>query len=77
KQLILAADGSYPDLSEQELTEKVVIIKSGEFDGLAFEAALNAIAEKLAEKRVAERKLNYRLLDWGDSLQLYWRPPIP
>ncbi len=77
KPVILAADGSEPDLSEQALTEKGVLFNSGEFDGLAFEAAFNAIADKLAEKGVGERKVNYRLRDWGVSRQRYWGAPIP
>ncbi len=70
KPVILAADGSEPDLSEQALTEKGVLFNSGEFDGLAFEAAFNAIADKLAEKGVGERKVNYRLRDWGVSVSV-------
>lgn len=77
KPVILAADGSEPDLSEQALTEKGVLFNSGEFDGLAFEAAFNAIADKLAEKGVGERKVNYRLRDWGVSRQRYWGALIP
>ncbi|VEA78327.1 leucyl-tRNA synthetase [Salmonella enterica subsp. arizonae] len=56
KPVILAADGSEPDLSEQALTEKGVLFNSGEFDGLAFEAAFNAIADKLTEKALANVK---------------------
>lgn len=54
-----------------------MLFNSGEFDGLAFEAAFNAIADKLAEKGVGERKVNYRLRDWGVSRQRYWGAPIP
>lgn len=50
KPVITAADGSEPDLSEKALTEKGVLFNSGEFNGLDFEAAFNAIADKLVEK---------------------------
>lgn len=72
KPVILAADGSEPDLSEQALTEKGVLFNSGEFSGLDYEAGFNAIADKLAAMGVGERKVNYRLRDWGVSRQRYW-----
>ncbi|MBK4724774.1 leucine--tRNA ligase [Pantoea agglomerans] len=77
KPVILAADGSAPDLSEAAMTEKGTLFNSGEFDGLSYEEGFNAIAEKLADKGVGERKVNYRLRDWGVSRQRYWGAPIP
>ncbi|WP_323639588.1 leucine--tRNA ligase [Pectobacterium polonicum] len=77
KPVILNADGSEPDLSAQAMTEKGNLFNSGEFDGLNFEAGFNAIADKLVEKGIGERKINYRLRDWGVSRQRYWGAPIP
>jgi len=77
KPVILAADGSAPDLSEAAMTEKGTLFNSGEFDGLSYEEGFNAIATKLADKGVGERKVNYRLRDWGVSRQRYWGAPIP
>ncbi|MEI7144890.1 leucine--tRNA ligase [Pectobacterium brasiliense] len=77
KPVILNADGSEPDLSAQAMTEKGSLFNSGEFDGLDFEAGFNAIADKLVEKGIGERKVNYRLRDWGVSRQRYWGAPIP
>lgn len=70
KPVILAADGSEPDLSQQALTEKGVLFNSGEFNGLDHEAAFNAIADKLTAMGVGERKVNYRLRDWGVSVSV-------
>ncbi|MFT4613293.1 MAG: leucyl-tRNA synthetase [Bacteroidia bacterium] len=52
-------------------------INSGEFDGLDFEAAFNAIADKLEAGDKGSRKVNFRLRDWGVSRQRYWGAPIP
>ena len=65
------------DLEKSAFTAKGTLINSGEYDGLDFEQALNAIADKLAEKNMGEKQVNYRLRDWGVSRQRYWGCPIP
>ena len=52
-------------------------INSGEFDGLDFEHAFNAIADKLESINLGKKTTNYRLRDWGVSRQRYWGAPIP
>ncbi|MEX2326285.1 MAG: leucine--tRNA ligase, partial [Pseudomonadales bacterium] len=54
-----------------------VLVNSGEFDGLDFDGAFNAIADALEKKGLGERHINYRLRDWGISRQRYWGCPIP
>lgn len=77
KQVVTAADGSAVTLEHAAYTEKGVLINSAEFDGLNFDAAFNAIADKLAGMGRGEVKVNYRLRDWGVSRQRYWGAPIP
>ncbi|MCV6623531.1 MAG: leucine--tRNA ligase [Cellvibrionaceae bacterium] len=48
-----------------------------ELDGLDFQAAFDATAEKLIALSKGSLKTNFRLRDWGVSRQRYWGAPIP
>jgi leucyl-tRNA synthetase len=65
------------DLAEAAYTDYGQLINSGEFDGLDFAGAFDAIADALATKGRGRRVTNYRLRDWGVSRQRYWGCPIP
>jgi hypothetical protein len=54
-----------------------VCVHSGKYDGLAYEAAVDAIAADLAARGLGEKKTQWRLRDWGISRQRYWGTPIP
>ncbi len=52
-------------------------INSEWLDGLEVEEAKEKATAWLVEQGLGERKVNYRLRDWGVSRQRYWGCPIP
>jgi leucyl-tRNA synthetase len=54
-----------------------ICVNSGKYDGLSYEAAVDAIASVLKAKNLGDKQINYRLRDWGISRQRYWGTPIP
>jgi leucyl-tRNA synthetase len=77
KQVIVPADNSEHDLTESAFTEKGILNNSAQFDGLTSAEAFNAIADFFEKNGCGNRKVNYRLRDWGISRQRYWGCPIP
>jgi leucyl-tRNA synthetase len=77
KQVIAPTDGSEIDIQAEVYLERGVLINSGDYDGLDFDGAFNAIADYFEKSGRGSRKVNYRLRDWGVSRQRYWGTPIP
>jgi leucyl-tRNA synthetase len=54
-----------------------ITINSGNYSGLHYKPAVDAIAKALQAKGLGEKKTTWRLRDWGISRQRYWGTPIP
>ncbi len=76
--VVKPADGSEHDFETDAFVDKdCVSYNSGEFDGLGFQDCFNAVADYLEARDLGNRKVNFRLRDWGVSRQRYWGCPIP
>ncbi|AAW71193.1 leucine--tRNA ligase [Wolbachia endosymbiont of Brugia malayi] len=61
----------------EEYTNNSIMFNSEFLNGLTVSEARKVIVEKLEEKGIGKKTINYRLHDWGVSRQRYWGCPIP
>lgn len=77
-QVVEGQDGPV-DINEAAFTDVATgkMINSGFLTGLSVEEAKEKVKEFLTEKKIGNRKVNYKLRDWVFSRQRYWGEPIP
>ena len=67
------------DISKEAYTDKEdgIAVNSGFLNGLSTKDAIEKAISFVEEKKIGERKVNYKLRDWVFSRQRYWGEPIP
>jgi leucyl-tRNA synthetase len=78
---VVAPKGVAPVLGDAPYLEKdgeeAVMVNSDFLNGMSVAAAKDEIARRMEAMGCGERRVNYRLRDWGVSRQRYWGCPIP
>ena len=82
RQVIAVGDETYDPAKWQEwygdkTRADMRVIHSGALDGKNYREAFDAIAAMLETDGKGQRRVNWRLRDWGVSRQRYWGCPIP
>jgi leucyl-tRNA synthetase len=74
---ILPVIAGTPSPQTEAYAEDGILMNSPLFDGLSVADAKEKAIAELEKLGAGQRKVNYRLRDWGVSRQRYWGCPIP
>jgi len=62
---------------DEAYTSTGILINSDFLNGLDVDSAKIKVMEMIEKKKIGQKKISFRLKDWGISRQRYWGCPIP
>ncbi|MDX4012536.1 leucine--tRNA ligase [Aliarcobacter skirrowii] len=75
---VISKDGKHSDEKLKEaFVEDGILVDCESFSGLTTTQAKQAIIYHFEQNSLGNKKVNYKLRDWGVSRQRYWGAPIP
>jgi leucyl-tRNA synthetase len=79
--IIVVVNPKEYDLNQETMKEAYaedgIMVNSGDFNGMRNKDAMDKIVAYLEKNDLGQKKVSYRLRDWGISRQRYWGTPIP
>ena len=64
-------------IKKEAFTEDGILFNSDFLNGLSVNHAIDKIINVITDKKIGNKKITFRLKDWGVSRQRYWGCPIP